>query len=179
GRYNIDTEYCVNENVDPISVWISLRKFHKLYVILIRIVILLLFIGAFIAYYYFQLFLYNISQKIGQGQDQNLGLFPLETYTTAKFGAQIIISVSFILIDLVWRLFCTLLTSLEAHKYSTSFRKSDCFKSFLSRTIMFNIFNIVHNTNTRNNSNSFSLQIINLLLLNTLVAPFIDILSTS
>ena len=184
GQYDIGTDYCINENTDKISKWISLRNRPKSYIILVRIFISIVFIGVFIAYYYCQVFLYNLSDNISGGYssltatmdpysilipDINPENFQLSgNYNIYNFGAQIIVSLCFVLIDLLWRLCCTLLTSLEAHKYSTSFRKSNCFKSFFSRIIMFNIFNIVHQSNS---------QTINLLLLNTLLAPFIDLLS--
>ena len=53
---------------------------------------------------------------------------------------QIFLSVGFVLIDIVWRLLCQLLTAMECHRYWSTYRKSDYMKAFLCRISMLMIF---------------------------------------
>lgn len=143
---------------------------------ILRFVLAACFVGLFFAYYYCQKALQAWAVK--------------ELSTTV---GQTLMSFFFVFVDLIWRLSCSLLTSLESHKYLTSYQQSDCIKSFLSRIIMFSIWGaIVHlggstpitpdignGGNGRGNAEArLASALLNLLLINTLVAPFMDVLST-
>jgi hypothetical protein len=91
------------------------------------------------------------------------------------FVGQTLMSLFFVLIDAVWRVSCSFLTSLESHKYLLSHRTSDCIKSFLCRVIMFSIFVYVQRPPI--SLESRAQQMVNLLSFNTVLAPFIDVIT--
>jgi hypothetical protein len=156
GQYNIDNVDCVNMTNDPISNCLNIRQRIPKCLFFIRVCIFIMFIGLFFAYYFCQLKL----------------LSWVDRFSNIVAG-QTIMSLFFVFVDLIWRLSCTFLTSLESHKYLSSYRKSDCIKSFFSRITMFSIFIWVQNSESTLQNRAQ--QMFNLLLLNTALSPFIDI----
>lgn len=161
-------------NDDIISIFFNMkRRISPLALKIFRLVLLVLFVGLFFAYYYCQ---------------QAVQLWASTELSTLL--GQTLMSLFFVLIDFIWRLSCSLITSLESHKYSTSYQESDCIKSFISRIIMFSIWGAVapltpptvdHSSSspflTGGSRGAVAPQMINLLLVNTALGPFVDILS--
>lgn len=131
-------------NNDTISKCINLKSLFPRWIPMIRVFVILVFLGLLIGYYYFQLALKNWT------------------------GEPTLVSLVFVIIDIGWRLSTNLLTSLESHEKSTSYRKSDCIKSIILRMITFSIFMIVQNQSL--------MQLVNLLILNTILAPVTNLI---
>ena len=155
-------------NDDDVSIFFGLKqRIPPLALKIFRFVLCALFVGLFFAYYYCQ-------QAAQLWVSRELSTIPGQT----------LMSLFFVSIDFIWRLSCSLITSLESHKYATSYQQSDCIKSFISRIIMFSIWAAIrpHTASTTSGSTLSKggvspSQMINLLLVNTALGPFMDILS--
>lgn len=147
-------QYDLNENINTWSIYI--RTHFYPYLIYIRILVAIFFFALFPAYYYCQVALHKY----------------VSTFSFVIAG-QTLLSFSFVLVDFLWRLMCYLLSAIEAHKYQSSHRESDCAKSFFSRIVMFSIF-IYTDTGTHVIK---AQQMFNLLLFNTFFSPIMDLVS--
>ncbi len=92
-----------------------------------------------------------------------------------SLGGQTLMSLFFVVVDAIWRVSCNLLTSLESHRYLLPHRESDCVKSFVCRVAMFSIFVYVQKPPIRLEGRAE--QMINLLLINTILSPIVDVVT--
>lgn len=146
-------------NDDIVSSFCKLKqKLGSPALSIFRFILSVCFIGLFFAYYYCQ---------------KSLQIWALNTLAITI--RQTLMSLFFVFIDATWRLSCGLITSLESHKYLSTYQKSGCIKSFISRVIMFTIWAfVIHSIKVSLNEPT---QMINLLLVNAIVSPLIDVFS--
>jgi hypothetical protein len=146
-------EYRMNNNN---SITNFLRN-RKLFLKFVRFFLFFFQCGLIISYYYFQKFLMQLIEK----NISNL------------WAGQTLASSIYLLVDLIWRLVCSVLTIFEGHKYFDTHVKSDLFKSYIARILLFSIFLNVHQSET-----SQKIQMANVLMMNTFLGPILDIFMT-